>query len=108
LVRMVLYRDNGGVPGAFVTQSPVATINAGFAGRWVSFNPPPVALNPGAYWIVMHTGGTGGLAHNRGDGAAMNWYGNADLFSDGPANPFGTGTAGSGTLSVYATYTVGY
>lgn len=106
-VRMVLYRDSGGVPAARVTQSPVATINAGMTGRWVNFNPPPVALDPGAYWIVIHTGGTEGLARNRGDGAA-NWYSNIDPFADGPANPFGTGWSGSVTLSVYATYTMGY
>ena len=48
------------------------------------------------------------LARNRGDGAA-NWYGlSDDLFSDGASNPFGTGSSGNGTLSVYATYTVGY
>jgi hypothetical protein len=112
LIRMVLYRDSDGGPAALVTQSPVATLNAGFGGttgRWVSFNLPLVALDPGAYWIVIHTGGTGGLAHNRGDGTAMNWFGNnVDEFSDGPTNPFGSGNLGSGTLSVYATYTVGY
>ena len=107
-VRMVLYRDSGGVPGARLAQSPIATINAMLTGRWVNFNLPPIALDPGAYWIVIHTGGTVPLARNRGDGAA-NWYGlSNDLFSDGASNPFGTGTSGTGTLSVYATYTVGH
>lgn len=106
-VRLVLYRDSGGVPGARLAQSPTATINAGLTGRWVSFNPPPVALNPGAYWIVIHTGGTDQLIRNRGDGAA-NWYANLDDYSDGATDPFGTGWTGSVTLSVNATYTMGY
>jgi len=106
-VRMVLYRDSGGVPGARLAQSPIATINAGLAGRWVAFNLPPTALDPGAYWIMIHTGATGGVARNRGDGAA-NWYSNLDAFSDGASDPFGTGWTGSVTLSVYASYTVGY
>jgi hypothetical protein len=106
-VRMVLYRDSGGVPAARVAQSPVATIAAGMTGRWVNFTAPPTALDPGVYWIVIHTGGTGGVARNRGDGAA-NWYSNLDPFADGPTNPFGTGWTGAVTLSVHATYTMGY
>ena len=49
-----------------------------------------------------------GVTRNRGGDGAANWYGNADAFADGAANPFGTGTAGTGTLSVNASYTVGY
>ena len=60
-------------------------------------------MDPGQYWIVLHTGDTQGIARNRGDGAA-NWFGNnSDAYVDGPSNPFGTGAAGSGTLSVKAT-----
>lgn len=105
-VRMALYRDNAGLPGALVAQSPVATIAAGSTGRWVSFSAPPTALVPGAYWITIHTGDTQGVARNRGDGAG-NWYSSVDQFADGPANPFGTGWAGNGTLSVNVSYTVG-
>jgi len=35
-------------------------------------------------------------------------FGNLDAFADGSANPFGAGTSGSLTLSLKATYTVGY
>jgi len=107
-VRIVLYRDSGGLPAARLAQSPIATITAGMTGRWVQFNPPPIALDPGVYWIVIHTGDTAGVARNRGGDGGTNWYGNPDAFADGAANPFGTGTAGTGTLSINATYTVGY
>lgn len=39
-----------------------------------------------------------------GDGAA-NWSGNADAFADGASSGFGSATPGTGTVSVYATYT---
>lgn len=107
-VRMVLYRDSGGVPGTLVAQSGTTTITAGSTGRWVSFAASATALDPGAYWIVIHTGDTAGVSRNRGGDGPANWYGNADPFSDGPANPFGTGTTGTGTLSINVSYTVGY
>jgi hypothetical protein len=106
---MVLYRDSGGTPGTRVAESnTVATIAAGAAGGWVNFTAPATTLNPGDYWIVFHTGATGGVARNRGGDGAANWYGNnTDVFADGPGSTFGTGTTGTGTLSVTATYTVG-
>lgn len=108
-IRMALYRDNAGVPGAFVTQSNTATVTSGAAGSWVTFTAPAATLDPAAYWIAIHTGATGGVARNRGGDVPNNWYGNADTFSDGASSPFGTpGALGTGTLSVNVTYTVGY
>lgn len=104
-VRMALYRDNAGLPGALVAQSSVVGIASGSAGRWVTFPATATALDPGSYWIVIHSGATSGVGRNFGDGPA-NWYTNDDTFSDGASNPFGTGwTGGSGTLSVYVSYT---
>jgi hypothetical protein len=107
-VRMALYRDSGGVPGGLVVRSPIATVAPGAAGRWVSYTSPATPLDPGNYWIVLHTGATAGVARDFGGGPESNWYGNADAFADGPANPFGTGGLGTGTLSVNVTYTMGY
>jgi len=107
-VRIVIYKDSNGVPNGKWAQSNVVTIPAGKAAGWVNFTAPATALDPGDWWLVIHTGDTGGIARNRSDGAD-NWYGlSADAFADGPSNPFGTGTAGAGTLSVKANYTVGY
>lgn len=110
-VSMALYRDAGGVPGALVAQSqqPGRTIEAGSSAQWYTFqldgNPP---LDPGVYWIVLLSGGSSGsgtprVVRDYGDGPA-DWYGNANTYSAGPSNPFGAGTAGGGTLSVYASY----
>lgn len=108
-VRVVLYRDASGVPGAKVAESlNTITINSGTAGAWYTFTAPQTQLTPGSYWLVLHTGGTAGIARNMGDGStAPNWYSNADTFSDGASDPFGTGSAGTGTISIYASYTQG-
>lgn len=103
-LRMDLYQDDNGVPGAKVAESSIVSIAAGRAPGWVSFSTPNVSLAAGTYWIVIHSGATAGVARDYGDGAD-NWYGNSDTFSDGASDPFGTGSAGTGTLSVYATYT---
>jgi hypothetical protein len=107
-VRMVLYNDSNGLPAGRVAQSNDGTIAAATTGRWVTFTTPATPLDPGQYWIVLQTGATQGIARNRGGDSPDNWYGlNNDPFTDGPSNPFGTGAAGTGTLSVNATYTVG-
>ena len=102
-LRMELYRDSSGAPGAKVVESAVVSINSGQSPGWVTFATPPVSLTSGSYWIVIHSGDTSGVARDYGDGAS-DWYGNADTFSDGGSDPFGTGTTGTVTLSVFASY----
>lgn len=59
-VRVVLYRDASGVPGAKVAESTTVSIASGAAASWVTFPAAQAAvLDPGAYWLVLHTGGTG-------------------------------------------------
>ncbi len=96
----MLYRDSSGVPGTKVAESNVVNITSGSVGRWVNFSAPSAALAPGSYWLVIHTGGTTGVARNAGDGSTVaNWYANNDTFSDGASDPFGGGNAGTGTIS---------
>jgi hypothetical protein len=45
-VRMVLYRDNNGVPGDRVVQSPIANIPANYTGHWVGFTTPATRSTP--------------------------------------------------------------
>ena len=106
-IRLVVYRDNGGVPGVKVTESITRWFAAGVPANWRSFTVPNVALNAGTYWIAIHSAATGQIVRNFGGGPETNWYGNDDTFFGGAADPFGAGTPGGGTLSVYATYTVG-
>lgn len=106
-IRLVVYRDNGGVPGVKVTESITRWFAAGVPANWRSFTVPNVPLNAGTYWIAIHSAATGQIVRNFGGGPETNWYGNDDTFFGGAADPFGAGTPGGGTLSVYATYTVG-
>jgi hypothetical protein len=106
-VRLVLYRDNNGVPGAKVAESSTHWLGNGAPPNWRPFTVPNVPLDPGSYWIAVFTGGTAGVVRNFGDPGAINWFNNDDLFSDGAADPYGAGNTGNLTLSVYATYTLG-
>ncbi|HSD74936.1 MAG TPA: hypothetical protein VLB75_09215 [Steroidobacteraceae bacterium] len=106
-LRMVLYRDSGGVPGALVAQSSAVAVSAGSSSRWVYFPAPAARLDPGNYWITIHSGSTSAIARITGDGDA-NWRGATDTYSDGATNPFGSGSSGTMTLSLFASYTVGY
>jgi hypothetical protein len=104
-VRMVVYSDSNGVPGSKLADSDPVTITSGTAASWVRF---PLAQGPrlvaGNYWIAIHSAGTAGVVRDYGDPSTPDWYGNSDSFADGASNPFGTGSSGSVTLSVYATY----
>ena len=104
-IRMSLYADNAGVPGAKVVDSTAKTINAGAAAGWQKFTVSNVPLNAGTYWISVHTG-TPGEIIRLGREAPANWYGANDLYSDGAANPYGAGFTSTTTISVYATYTL--
>jgi hypothetical protein len=103
-VRMEIYNDSSGVPGALLASSGERVIPGGMVAAWVHFTVPQTSLAAGSYWIVIHSGDTGGVARDYGGSTAGNWYGNADTYSDGASNPFGTGTTGTGPLAVYATY----
>jgi hypothetical protein len=102
-LRYVLYRDSGGVPTTKVVESSEVIVKAGQAGAWVTADTPQVVVDAGNYWLMVQSGDTGGIARDFGDGAA-NWYGNADLYSDGASNTFGAGSAGTGTISAVAYY----
>ncbi len=107
-IKLVLYRDDNGVPGARVAESNQRSFAAGTAKNWYSFSlstANQVLLTPGDYWIAVFTGGTAQVLRNYGDGAA-NWFGNDDVYADGAADPFGAGTTGTVTLSVRAGYTL--
>ena len=105
-LRYALYHDSGGLPSTLVTESDEVTVTAGQAGKWVSSHLVPVDLTSGNYWIVIHTGDTGGVARDYGDGAA-NWYSNADAYADGASATFGSGNSGSVTISAAVLYSPG-
>ncbi len=105
-LRVAVYSDSGGRPGGLVTQTSAVNVSAGSAARWVYFG-SSTALNPGTYWLMVHSGSNNAVSrtYSRGD---ANWYGNSDTYSDGAANPAGSGSVGSDTISIFANYTVGH
>jgi hypothetical protein len=109
IVDYVLYKDANGVPGAKVLDGYGATVFRGEPATWYSISGDSDAntiLEPGKYWIVLHTFGTAGIARNFADGTG-NWYGNVDTSVDDASDPFGPGTAGNGTISAYIAYRPG-
>ena len=107
-VKVVLYRDNAGVPGAKVVESSQVNVAAGLTPRWVDFPAAARRLDPGTYWVALFTGQTAVVARNYGGDPGNNWFGNnVDTYADGASDPFGTGALGAGTLSLQVLYTVG-
>ena len=103
-VRLALYRDAGGAPGELLATSDEITLSPGSQRQWRSARSQTApVLDPGNYWIVIHSGNTAGVIRDFGDGAA-NWYGNADQYPDGPSSPFGAGSTGTVTISASALY----
>jgi len=98
-VRMLVYADSSGAPGALLGQSNEVTILSAAAYAFVDFTfPTPFAVTNGTnYWIghiqdqaiTVQTGPTG-----------LDWLRNSDTYSDGATNPFGTPI----TLSAFAQF----
>jgi hypothetical protein len=104
LVRMQIYRDNAGTPGARLAETDDRPIWEQFVPNWHCFPIANTPLTPGEYWLVLHSGGTvDGPARYYFDGTG-NYVANTDSFPDGGSNPFGAAAAGNGTLSIYAGY----
>jgi hypothetical protein len=105
-IRLAVYRDANGTPGARISESLGGSFAAGMRARWITFATRPALIDPGRYWIVFHTGPTSGVLRNFADGSG-NWYGNADLYADGASATFGAGNTGNGTISAFASYEPG-
>jgi hypothetical protein len=103
-VHFAVYRDQNGVPGQKVTQTGPQYFEASQdAPNWYCLGSARVVLDPGSYWLVIHSGDLGGVVRYYYDGAP-NWYGNADPWADGADDSFGAGGVGEGTLSIRADY----
>jgi hypothetical protein len=106
-LKAVIYSDSGGSPGALVATGTEVIYRGNSNGSgW--FDLPfaaPVALSPGTYWLGFITGASTlgmGYAYDR---AANSRAYNANTYTSGPTNPFGSSTKDSEQASLYATYT---
>ena len=109
-VRMVLYGDDlyHGEPATKVVESDVVQIDAGRPAGWVRFpiSSPPIHIGSAAYWVVLQTGGTAGVARDYGDGSA-NWVGEQAPFTSTAPYEFhtqGQYTSGTVEISMYLEY----
>jgi hypothetical protein len=88
VVRGLIYR--GASPGALLAETQQVTITAGDPGRWfdLSFS-SPITLNPGYYWLGLHSGPNHGVARyawDPGDSGSRRY--NIDGFVNGASDPF--------------------
>jgi hypothetical protein len=104
-VKLALYTDANGAPATRVFDTEYWSIGDGEAPRWICPTTFYVAAIPaGKYWIAILSSGPGGIVRAFSTGSAQNWYSNADSYDDGPSNPFGAGSLGTGTLAAYVRY----
>jgi hypothetical protein len=106
VLKGVIYADSGGAPGALLGTSEQLTYSSASGSGWYAMKfATPVKLAAGNYWIGVITGATGDVAGFRYDSVAGARDYNANSYSSGPTNPFGTPTTDAEQMSLYATYT---
>jgi hypothetical protein len=80
-LRFALYRDRNGVPDDIVTETGELNVDPSLPRDWLCAGLSRTRLEPGAYWMMIHSGGDPGIARYYYDGPA-NWYGNADEYAE--------------------------
>ena len=84
---------------------PLTFNNTNAAGWYDLTFTTPLNLTAGNYWIGVFTGGTADVASYLYDSVTGSRDYNANTFTSGPTNPFGSSTTDSQQISLYATYT---
>ena len=59
-------------------------------------------LNPGVYWIGIHSGATGGVARFAWSPVDNSRAFNVDYDPDGPSDPFGSAPLDNQQMSIFA------
>jgi hypothetical protein len=105
-LRFALYRDQNGLPAQQVLESEYSGFEAARNAEWACRETARALIEPGTYWLMIHTAGDPGVIRYYYDYAEgrTNWYGNADTFADGASDAFGVGSVGEGTISIRAEY----
>jgi hypothetical protein len=104
-VRAVVYSDSGGSPASLMATSQEASIPYNAAANWNDFAlPQPVTLQPGDYWLGLHSGPSTGdaLINYAFTSSPAAQRTKSDLYSDGPADVFGNGNAQDRSMAIYA------
>jgi hypothetical protein len=104
----VVYADTAGKPGALIGATEPFTFKSTSSAGWyaLAFS-SPLRLAAGNYWIGLITGASAGVAGFRYDSVAGSRDYNANSYTSGPTNPFGSASTDGEQASLYATYTPG-
>jgi hypothetical protein len=101
----VVYGESSGAPGALLGSTVALTFKNTNAAGWYELPfPTSLKLGAGNYWLGWISGGTSAIAAFRYESVTSALYYNSNLFTSGPANPFGTPTKLNLAPSLYATY----
>jgi subtilisin family serine protease len=104
----VVYADSAGKPGTLLGVSEPLTFKSTNAAGWYGLAvSSPLKLAAGNYWIGLLTGTSAGVAGFRYDSVAGARDYNANTYTSGPTNPFGSFSSDSEQISLYASYTPG-
>ena len=103
-IRIALYRDSGGSPGAKVAETAEYVVKAGDPKAMWCPDLSWTMLSAGNYWIAILSGSPPAVARYFLDGTATNWFGNADTYADGASSTFGSGNSGAGTIAAQLVY----
>jgi hypothetical protein len=105
--KAVIYADSAGSPGALSGTSAEVSTSAGSSRAWrtATFS-SPVAVTAGSYYWIGFISGTGYLNYHVTSGTTGTGKYNADTYSGGAADPFGSATNLSPpTMLIYGTIT---
>ncbi len=107
LVRGVVYADANGAPGQLLgTTNEFSYTAADGAGRAELTFTPNLHLRAGDYWIGLISGGQPGVASVPFDNQPGVLESNANSYSAGASDPFGSFTVGDQRMSLYLDYLV--
>jgi subtilisin family serine protease len=106
-IKGVIYGDAGGVPGSLLAASNRLVFHSSDRPGWYDLPlPEPVSLQPGTYWLGIHTGATSGVARVRWDSVPGSRATKVRDFGSGPSDPFGAVSSfDDREMSLYALYT---
>src|SRR5262249_20411148 len=106
VMKGLIYSDASGKPDKLLGVTEQLTFKSTNAAGWYELPfSSPVKLSAGTYWIGVITGPTQNVAGFRYDSVTNSRDYNANSYSSGPTNPFGSVTIDSEQTSLYATYT---
>jgi photosystem II stability/assembly factor-like uncharacterized protein len=108
LLKGILYGDSGGKPSALLGTTTQLTFTHTSATAWYHLAfPVPLHLAAGQYWIGVISGASENVASYRFDTVTGARDSNANTYTSGPSNPFGSFTTSNEQFSLYATYSTG-